>query len=153
MNFITGLGKSGLIGRLIAATYTSVGFPMQFIDPVNALHGDVGIFKTSPKGILYCISKSGKTKEVWDLINYLQQLHPSLEIVLVTFEWQKERTDIYQVVLPKVKELDPHDIIPSYSLIEVQKWFYQQLEKHCNKDLTYLSTFKKNHPGGSIGSC
>lgn len=147
--YITGVGKSGLVARLIAATYSSVGKKMQFIDTIQALHGDLGYVGDS--GYFYFISKSGKTEEIWKLIDYLIIHKPQVTPVLITFEYLKEREYVYQVVLPKATELDPHDIVPSYSLIEVQKYFYRILGNHCSKNPDYIKAFKLNHPGGSIG--
>ncbi len=56
---ITGVGKSGLVGRKIAATFTSTGSPAIFVHPVEGLHGDVGI--VGRDDVLLAISNSGET--------------------------------------------------------------------------------------------
>ena len=59
---ITGIGKSGLIGRKIVATLTSTGTPALFLHPVEGLHGDLGI--VTKEDILLAISNSGETREL-----------------------------------------------------------------------------------------
>ena len=62
MVFISGLGKSGLIGRKIAATFSSTGTPAYFVHPVESLHGDIGLI--SPGDVLIAISHSGSNEEL-----------------------------------------------------------------------------------------
>ena len=66
---VSGLGKSGIIGRKIAATLTSTGTPATFLHPVEGLHGDLGIVGADDIAIL--ISKSGQTSELSELVDYL----------------------------------------------------------------------------------
>jgi arabinose-5-phosphate isomerase len=67
--FISGIGKSGLIGQKIAATFTSLGLPTHFIHPTEALHGDLG--RLTSKDAIIVISKSGNTEELLKLIPHL----------------------------------------------------------------------------------
>lgn len=67
---ISGVGKSGLIGRKIAATFSSIGLPSIFLHPVEALHGDIGIVEKNDVAIL--LSKSGSTEEIATLLPYLK---------------------------------------------------------------------------------
>ena len=69
---ITGLGKSGLVARKIAATLTSTGTPSVFVHPVEALHGDLGII--SKNDILLAISTSGHTEEMIKLAQSFKRL-------------------------------------------------------------------------------
>src|SRR5690625_6540313 len=68
---VSGIGKSGIIGRKIAATMTSTGTPAVFLHPVEGLHGDLGIVGRGDIGIL--ISKSGETGAVTGLSEYLSK--------------------------------------------------------------------------------
>ncbi len=63
---ITGVGKSGLIGRKIAATFTSTGSPAIFVHPVEGLHGDLGI--VTRDDVLFALSYSGETMEITSLV-------------------------------------------------------------------------------------
>lgn len=64
-----GVGKSGLVGKKIAATFTSLGLPSHFLHPTEALHGDLGTLRE--KDALVLISNSGKSEEIVKLIPYL----------------------------------------------------------------------------------
>src|SRR5947199_5496762 len=67
---VCGVGKSGLIGRKIAATLTSTGTPATFLHPVDSVHGDLGIVGKDDVAIL--ISKSGESDEVLGLLAHLK---------------------------------------------------------------------------------
>lgn len=67
---VTGVGKSGLIGRKIAATFSSIGKPAVFLNPVEALHGDIGLVESGDCVIM--LSKSGSTEEIIRLVPYLK---------------------------------------------------------------------------------
>jgi arabinose-5-phosphate isomerase len=69
---VSGVGKSGLIARKIAATFTSTGTPAMFLHPVDSLHGDLGIVSRDDVGIV--VSKSGASDEVFGLVNQLKRL-------------------------------------------------------------------------------
>ncbi len=67
---ISGVGKSGMIARKIAATFSSIGISAAYLDPVDALHGDLGFVQENDVVIL--LSKSGSTSEIVKLIPYLR---------------------------------------------------------------------------------
>src|SRR5437660_2325418 len=69
---VSGVGKSGLIARKIAATFTSTGTPASFLHPVDSLHGDLGIVGRNDVAIL--LSKSGTSDELFGLVNQLKRL-------------------------------------------------------------------------------
>jgi len=69
---VTGLGKSGLIGRKVAATFSSMGTPAVFLHAADALHGDLGVLAAGD--VLVAISTSGETQELVDLIEPVKRL-------------------------------------------------------------------------------
>jgi len=69
---VSGVGKSGLIARKVAATFTSTGTPAMFLHPVDSLHGDLGIVSRDDVGIM--LSKSGASDELYGLVNQLKRL-------------------------------------------------------------------------------
>src|SRR6266480_4317363 len=77
---VSGLGKSGLIARKIAATFTSTGTSASFLHPVDSLHGDLGIVTRDDVAIM--ISKSGASDELFGLLNQLKRL--GVPIIAVT---------------------------------------------------------------------
>lgn len=69
---ITGMGKSGIVGKKISATLTSTGTPSVFLHPSEALHGDIGIINSND--VVLALSTSGETHEVIRLINYIKRI-------------------------------------------------------------------------------
>jgi arabinose-5-phosphate isomerase len=69
---VSGVGKSGLIARKIAATFTSTGTPASFLHPVDSLHGDLGIVTRNDVALM--ISKSGASDELFGLMGQLKRL-------------------------------------------------------------------------------
>src|SRR5213594_5215374 len=69
---VSGVGKSGIIARKIAATLTSTGSPASFLHPVDSLHGDLGLVGREDVAIL--LSKSGASDELFGLVGQLKRL-------------------------------------------------------------------------------
>ena len=65
---VTGMGKSGHVGRKIAATLASTGTPAFFVHPAEASHGDLGMI--TPDDVILALSWSGETAELKDLVDY-----------------------------------------------------------------------------------
>jgi D-arabinose 5-phosphate isomerase GutQ len=68
---VSGVGKSGLVGRKVAATLTSTGTPATFLHPVESVHGDLGIVGNGDVALL--ISKSGESDELLELLEHLKR--------------------------------------------------------------------------------
>lgn len=73
---VTGMGKSGIIGKKIAATFSSTGTPAVFLHPAEAAHGDLGM--VTRDDIVLSISNSGETEEIIQLIPYIKRFKLSL---------------------------------------------------------------------------
>ena len=73
---VTGVGKSGIVARKIAATFSSIGLVSVYLNPLDALHGDLGIVGSEDVCIL--ISNSGETKELLEIIPHLKLRKSSL---------------------------------------------------------------------------
>ena len=69
---ISGMGKSGLVGRKMAATFASTGTPSFFVHPAEAVHGDLGMIR--PQSLVVLISNSGETQEVLNLLPSLKHI-------------------------------------------------------------------------------
>ena len=80
---VTGMGKSGLIGAKIAATFSSTGTPSLFLHPAEALHGDIGM--VVPGDVVLAISYSGETEELLALMEMLKRL----DVVLIAMTAQR----------------------------------------------------------------
>src|SRR6202453_3682691 len=77
---VTGLGKSGLVGRKTAATFASIGTPSLFLHASEALHGDLGMLTSDD--VLVAISSSGETQELIELMESVKRL--GIHIITLT---------------------------------------------------------------------
>src|SRR5690349_22008812 len=77
---VTGMGKSGLVGRKISATFSSTGTPSFFLHPAEALHGDLG--RLVPNDVLMALSYSGETEELLRLMDTVKRL--AIPLIILT---------------------------------------------------------------------
>ena len=110
---VTGVGKSGLIGRKIAATLTSTGTPATFLHPMDSVHGDLGI--VGPHDIAILLSKSGESDELLGLLEHLQGL--GVRTIGITGETGSALARLCNVSLDAWvrEEACPHDLAPTTS--------------------------------------
>lgn len=102
---ISGMGKSGHIGRKIAATLASTGTPAFFVHPSEASHGDLGMITVDD--LVICLSNSGETHELRDIISYTRRFGiPLVALVRRAQSLLVEAADI-PIVLPAVPEASP----------------------------------------------
>ncbi len=78
----SGMGKAGQIAANIATTFSSTGTPAVFLHPSDSQHGDLGIIQKND--ILLLISNSGKTREIIELVDLANNLHPSLPLIVIS---------------------------------------------------------------------
>ncbi|HEX4936224.1 MAG TPA: SIS domain-containing protein, partial [Gemmatimonadaceae bacterium] len=110
---VCGVGKSGLIGRKIAATLTSTGTPASFLHPADSVHGDLGIVGAQDVAIL--ISKSGESDELFALVDHLKRL--GVRIIAITGNRDSGLARHADVTLDAAvrEEACPHDLAPTTS--------------------------------------
>src|SRR5436305_255576 len=108
---VSGVGKSGLIARKIAATLTSTGTPASFLHPVDSLHGDLGIVDRDDAAIL--LSKSGASDELFGLVGQLKRL--GVPIVAITGDGESILARQADVVLDAsvTEEACPETLAPT----------------------------------------
>jgi arabinose-5-phosphate isomerase len=87
---VTGMGKSGLIARKIAATLSSTGTPALFMHPVEALHGDLGMLARGD--VVIALSASGETEEILELLATIKRLRLPLIAITCDEETEKNKT-------------------------------------------------------------
>ena len=147
---ITGIGKSGLIGRKIVATLTSTGTPALFLHPVEGLHGDLGI--VTKEDIFLAISNSGETRELMPVINSVR--HLGAPIIAFTGGLTSSLAQASDIVIDVSveKEACPFDLVPTSSstaaLAVGDALAIALLAEKQFKE----KDFYKFHPGGSLGS-
>jgi len=110
---VTGVGKSGLVARKIAATLTSTGTPASYLHPIDSLHGDLGIVGEHDVAIV--LSKSGDSSHLFGLVGSLQRR--GVPIVAITGDVGSSLARVATVVLDGsvAEEACPHDLAPTAS--------------------------------------
>ena len=110
---VSGVGKSGIVGRKLAATLTSTGTPAAFIHPVDFLHGDMGL--VTAEDVFIAVSKSGETGEVERMLHLCKRL--GVKVIAVTGEKNSSLARLSELVLDVgvPKEACPHDLTPTAS--------------------------------------
>jgi arabinose-5-phosphate isomerase len=110
---VTGMGKSGHIGRKIAATLASTGTPAFFVHAADASHGDLGMITSDD--VMLVLSWSGETEELKDAINYSRRFRIALIAVTVNAESTLGKAADIVLALPAAREACPHNLAPTTS--------------------------------------
>jgi arabinose-5-phosphate isomerase len=147
---VTGMGKSGHIGRKIAATFASTGTPAFFVHPGEASHGDLGMI--TGDDLILALSWSGETVELKNLIDYSRRFR----IGLIAFTAQPESAlaqaaDVV-FVLPQVREACPHNLAPTTSsLMQLALGDALAIALLEKRGFTALD-YRMLHPAGRLGA-
>ena len=146
---VAGVGKSGLIGRKIAATLTSTGTPATFLHPVESVHGDLGI--VGPDDIAILLSKSGETSEMLPLLQELKRL--GVAVIAITGDIRSTLGRAADAALDAgvTEEACPHDLAPTTSTtaaLAIGDALAVALLEHKG---FRREDFARLHPGGSLG--
>jgi arabinose-5-phosphate isomerase len=112
---VTGMGKSGLIGRKIAATLSSTGTPSFFIHPADAGHGDLGMIAL--EDVVLALSWSGETVELTDIVNYCRRFEVPLIAITSAAHSTLAQQSEQVLLLPEVEEACPHQLAPTSSTV------------------------------------
>ncbi len=147
---VTGMGKSGHIGRKVAATLASTGTPALFLHAAEASHGDLGMV-TSDDAIL-AFSWSGETAELSDVILYAKRFAVPLLAVTCNADSSLGRAGDVLLALPKVEEACPNGLAPTTStLIQLALGDVFAIALLERRGFT-ASDFRVFHPGGKLGA-
>ncbi len=146
---VSGMGKSGHIGRKIAATLASTGTPALFVHPGEASHGDLGMIV--PEDVVIALSNSGETAELGDLVDYTRRF--SIPLIGITSRAQSALAQASDVLLllPPEPEVGSLGLAPTTSTTMMlalgDALAVTALE--C-KGFT-ADDFRNFHPGGKLG--
>lgn len=147
---ITGMGKSGHIGRKIAASLASTGTPSFFVHPAEASHGDLGMI--TENDVVIAISNSGESRELIDILNYCKRF--GIKLVAITKNSESSLGKAGDVVLrlPNNGEACPLGLAPTNSttatLVLGDILTIGMIErKGFSKE-----DFNDRHPGGKLGA-
>jgi arabinose-5-phosphate isomerase len=146
---VAGVGKSGLIGRKIAATFTSTGTPATFLHPVDSVHGDLGIVGAGDVAIL--ISKSGETDELVGLLQHLKRFGVGTIAITGVIESTLARlTDVALDAWVR-EEACTHDLAPTTSTTAALALGDALAVALLDEKGFRREDFARIHPGGSLG--
>jgi len=146
---VAGVGKSGLIGRKIAATLTSTGTPATFLHPVDGVHGDLGL--VGPQDVAILLSKSGGTEEVLSLLQHLQRL--GVRTIAITGNAESPLARHADVALDGwvSEEACPHDLAPTTSTTVALALGDALAVALLEEKGFRREDFARLHPGGALG--
>jgi arabinose-5-phosphate isomerase len=147
---ITGMGKSGHVGRKIAATLASTGTPAYFVHPGEASHGDLGVITADD--VILALSWSGETVELKDLTDYSRRFRIALIAVTACAESALSKAADIVMLLPQAREACPHNLAPTTSTL-MQQALGDALAIALleSRGFTALK-FAELHPGGRLGA-
>jgi arabinose-5-phosphate isomerase len=147
---VTGMGKSGHVGRKIAATFASTGTPAYFVHPGEASHGDLGMI--TKDDVIMALSWSGETVELKDLIDYSRRFGTGLIAVTAEAESTLAKSADIVLLLPQAREACPHNLAPTTSsLMQLALGDALAVALLESRGFTALD-FRGLHPGGRLGA-
>jgi arabinose-5-phosphate isomerase len=146
---ITGIGKSGLVGQKMAATFNSTGTPSCFLHPVEAMHGDLGMVGASD--VVLAISYSGETAELGRLLASLKER--SMPIIAMTSNLRSSLAEQAAVVLNVAVPMEacPLGLAPTASTTATLALGDALAVALLRRRRFRAEDFRRNHPGGSLG--
>ena len=147
---ISGMGKSGHIGKKIAASLASTGTPSFFVHPAEASHGDLGMI--TEEDVVIAISNSGESKELVDILNYCKRF--AIPLISITKNPKSSLGKASDIVLliPDTGEACPLGLAPTNSTTATL--VIGDILTTClmeRKGFT-KTDFNERHPGGKLGS-
>jgi arabinose-5-phosphate isomerase len=147
---VTGMGKSGHIGRKIAATLASTGTPAFFVHPAEASHGDLGMITADD--VIIALSWSGETAELKALVDYSRRFRIGLIAVTANPASTLGAASDVVLALPRAREACPHNLAPTTSsLMQLALGDALAIALLESRGFTALD-YRVLHPGGKLGA-
>ncbi|XZE21240.1 KpsF/GutQ family sugar-phosphate isomerase [Pirellulaceae bacterium SH449] len=146
---VTGIGKAGLVGRKLSATFASTGTRSHFLHPAEAVHGDLGCL--GPNDLLLVLSNSGTTEEIVRLLPYLSRRSAGIIAMTSKCNSPLARASDLTLLLPPVREACQHNLAPSTSTTAMLA-LGDALALVVSEARGFTKeTFAEFHPGGALG--
>ncbi len=146
---LTGMGKSGLIGRKISATLNSTGTPSLFLHPAEAIHGDLGM--VTPDDIVIAISNSGQTIEINTILPMLGKIGAGIIAFTGGLDSPMAKGSDIVIDVGVEREACPLGMAPTASTTAALAMGDALAVALINRRRFNQDDFKKFHPGGSLG--
>jgi arabinose-5-phosphate isomerase len=147
---VTGMGKSGHVGRKIAATLASTGTPSFFVHPAEASHGDLGMIVASDA--LLMLSNSGETAELADLVHHANRFGLPLIAITARPDSTLAKAAHVALILPKAAEACPMGLAPTTSTTMQIALGDAIAVALLNRRGFTAADFRQIHPGGRLGA-
>lgn len=147
---LTGIGKSGLIGRKISATFNSTGTPSLFLHPAEALHGDLGM--VTADDIVIAISNSGYTKELIRIVPTLKDIGTKLIAFCGDLESPLARESHLTIDVGVEREACPLGLAPTTSTTAALAMGDALAVVLLGRRRFNRKDFRRFHPGGNLGT-
>ena len=146
---ISGMGKSGHIGRKIAATFNSTGTPAVYMHPGEAIHGDLGI--VCEQDVVLLISKSGDTDELFELLSPFKRL--GVPIISIVGDKNSQLAKASEAVLDASvdQEAESYNLVPTSSTTAALVMGDALAIVLLKKRNFSPEDFARLHPGGALG--
>jgi arabinose-5-phosphate isomerase len=146
---VTGMGKSGLVGAKIAATFSSTGTPSIFLHPAEAVHGDIGMVVLGD--VVVAISHSGETEELVRLLEILKRLDVRLIALTGNHESTLARYALISLDVGIEREASPLGLVPTASTTAALAMGDALAMALVERRGFTLDDFARFHPGGRLG--
>jgi arabinose-5-phosphate isomerase len=146
---VTGIGKSGIVARKVAATFTSTGTPASFLHPVDGLHGDLGIVSRDDVGIF--VSRSGGSSELGGLMEYLVRLGVPTIALVGRLDSTLARSATVALDCEVSAEACPLDLAPTSSSTAALAMGDALAMVLLQRKGFRAEDFARLHPGGALG--
>ncbi|HEY2455348.1 MAG TPA: arabinose-5-phosphate isomerase KdsD [Scandinavium sp.] len=146
---VMGMGKSGHIGRKMAATFASTGTPSFFVHPGEAAHGDLGM--VSPQDVVIALSNSGESNEILALIPVLKRLHVPLICMTSRPESSMGKAADIHLCVSVPKEACPLGLAPTSSTTAALVMGDALAVALLKARGFTAEDFALSHPGGALG--
>ncbi len=146
---VTGIGKAGLIGQKLVATFASTGTPAHFVHPSEAVHGDLGRFQASD--IALVLSNSGETEEIIRLLPELAASTAGIIAITACPESTLAKSANAVLRLTRTEEACSHNLAPTASTAAMLAMGDALAMVVSDERGFNASDFARFHPGGSLG--
>ncbi len=147
---VSGMGKSGHVGRKIAATMASTGTAAFFVHPGEASHGDLGMIARDDA--VLCLSNSGETSEIADLVAYTRRFSIPLVAIIGRASSSLEAAADVALLLPTAPEACPMGLAPTTSTTMALALGDALAVALLERKGFSADQYHVLHPGGRLGS-
>lgn len=147
---VSGIGKSGHVGRKIAATFASTGTPAHFVHPAEASHGDLGMI--TAEDVALVISNSGETRELSDLLNHAARWRIPVVAICARPQSTLAQAATVALVLPKAPEACAMGLAPTTSTTMTIALGDALAVALMERRAFNPDRFRMLHPGGTLGA-